>query len=95
MREAGETSGLSTWNRNGGRELENPWCGLSVFEGLSYGHGTKFNKGQIGINYKVVDVMQEEIPTKLCKHIMELLEAQTFIVMKVRSPQTFGCGTED
>lgn len=36
---------------------ENPWCGLLVFEGLSFGHGTKFNKGQIDVNHKVIDLM--------------------------------------
>lgn len=57
-----------TLEQEPGWEPENLWCGLSVFGGLSCGHGTKFNKGQIGVNYKVVDLMQEKIPTKLCKY---------------------------
>lgn len=57
---------------------ENPWCGLSVFGGLSCGHGTKFNTDHMSTNYKVIDIMQEKIPAKLCKHIIELLEVQTF-----------------
>lgn len=59
MRKAGMTSELSTMPQ--GSMAENPWYGnkscLSVFEGLSFGHGTKFNWVQIDVNYKVTDLM--------------------------------------
>lgn len=53
------TSELSTMPP--GSMAENPWydnksC-LSVFEGLSFGHGTTFNGVQIDVNYKVIDLM--------------------------------------
>lgn len=59
MRKAGMTSELSTMPP--GSMAENPWydnksC-LSVFEVLSFGHGTTFNGVQIDVNYKVIDLM--------------------------------------
>lgn len=54
MRKAGMTQ---EFQPRTGSMAENPWCGLSLFEGLPWGHGTKFNKGHMGINYKVIDLM--------------------------------------
>lgn len=34
-------------------------CSVNV-QDLSCGHGTQFNKGQIGVNYKVSDLMQKK-----------------------------------
>lgn len=61
---------------------------------MSCGHGTKFNKSQIGVNYKAIDLMQEKIPTKLCKH-NGITWSTNFFCYGSAESSAFGCGTEE